>query len=183
MHENFASESKREDTREMKIKKVDMSYSEGEPVAVVFGSNLNQLLDLTTPCEVDVAPRKGKRSLDANSYMWALADKLAKKLLTTKEEVYRELIWSVGAFQDVAVTEDAAKEFVETWQSKGTGWIAEQHDSKLKGCTKVRCYKGSSAYNTAQMSRLIDELITECKGQNIETMTPHELEKLKKQWR
>ena len=41
---------------------------------------------------------------------------------------------------------------------------------------------GSSDYDTAQMSRLIEIIIQECKAQGIETMTPRELDALVSRW-
>ena len=37
---------------------------------------------------------------------------------------------------------------------------------------------GSSTYDTAQMSRLIDNIVQDCKAVGIETLTPSELAKL-----
>jgi hypothetical protein len=51
--------------------------------------------------------------------------------------------------------------------------------SKINGCTNVILYYGSSTYNTAQMSLLIDHLVQDAKALGIETMTPQELEALK----
>ena len=39
----------------------------------------------------EIKPYKKKRSLNANSYCWVLLQKLADKLHTTKEELYKKL--------------------------------------------------------------------------------------------
>lgn len=54
--------------------------------------------------------------------------------------------------------------------------------SKLQGCVNVVLYFGSSTYDTAQMSRLIDLCVQDCKQVGIETMTPAELEALVERW-
>lgn len=54
--------------------------------------------------------------------------------------------------------------------------------SKLKGCNNLILYYGSSTYNTEQMSRLIDNIVQDCKAVGIETMTPAELAALKDAW-
>ena len=123
-----------------------------------------------------------KRSRDANAYMWILADKIADKTQTTKEDIYREAIRRVGVFKDVAVTNEAADWLMENWQKNGIGWFAEEFDSTLKGCRKIRLYSGSSTYDTKQMSRLIDEIVEEAKSLEIETATPDELTKMKEMW-
>jgi hypothetical protein len=43
--------------------------------------------------------------------------------------------------------------------------------------------KGSSEYDTAEMSKFIDELVLEAKNQGIETLPPAELERMTKEWR
>ena len=43
-------------------------------------------------------------------------------------------------------------------------------------------YYGSSTYDSAQMSRLIDLVVQECQAQGIETKTPEELALLKEDW-
>lgn len=132
-----------------------------------------------TPCDIEVKAKRARRSLDANSYMWVLADKIAAKIGITKEEVYREQIRNVGVFYDIAVQSENSKEFVENFEHNGTGWIAEiQAGCKLPGCDKIRCYRGSSTYDSAQMARLIDALIYEAKELGIETLPPDEVERL-----
>lgn len=136
------------------------------------------------PMKAEIKPIRQKRSLDANSYFWTLADKLGDKLGLTKEEVYREMIHDVGVFEDICIMKEGVETFCKCFENKGTGWIAEvQPDCKIKGCAKVRCFYGSSTYDQKQMSRLIDLVIYECKQQGIPTDTPEEIERIKALWK
>lgn len=140
-------------------------------------------LDTQKPLEVNFKRHRPKRSVDANALFWKLADEVAIVLNSTKEEVYRNIVYDVGVFDDIAIVEAGCDKFVSNWNSKGIGWIAEvQPDCKINGCKKIRCYYGSSTYNTKQMSRLIDRVIDEAKSLGIETATPDEIERLKQQW-
>ena len=47
-------------------------------------------------CEYDLKQFKQKRSLSANALCWVYCDELAKKLKTTKEDVYKNAISYVG---------------------------------------------------------------------------------------
>ena len=134
--------------------------------------------------EVEIKEHKPKRSKDANAYFWELCSKLSAKLQIPKEELYRNLIKGVGDNMLVGCfkTEEIPK-VQKDWQSKGLGWVTEVFESKIKGCTNILLYEGSSAYDTAQMSRLIDLCITECKEQGIETLPPDELKRLVEEWR
>ena len=51
-----------------------------------------------------------------------------------------------------------------------------------ESCT-VRCYFGSSTYNTHEMSDLINGTITEAEGLGIETITPAEKERMLSLWK
>lgn len=53
----------------------------------------------------------------------------------------------------------------------------------MPDCVSVCAYYGSSTYDTAQMSRLIDLVVQECRQQDIETLTERELSLLKEGWR
>lgn len=131
------------------------------------------------PYQVQITEYSEKRSLDANAYFWQLVGKLAEALDITKEEIYLQYIKDYGIYKDFTLTESEAKTFRVAWQNMGTGWPTEQVDYDPTGDSVViRAYYGSSQYNTKQMSRLIDAVVQDCKGQGIETLPPAELARL-----
>lgn len=125
---------------------------------------------------------KKKRSLDCNAYMWVLLQKLQESLNIPKEEIYKDAIKNIGVYEVVPVKDVAVDRFIEAWKHNGIGWVCETTKSKLEGFTNVIAYYGSSTYNSAEMSRLIDLIIQECKQLNIETLTPEQLSILKEEW-
>ena len=125
---------------------------------------------------------KKKRSLDCNAYMWVLLQKLQESLNIPKEEIYKDAIKNIGVYEVVPVKDIAVDRFIEAWKRNGIGWVCETAKSKLEGFTNVIAYYGSSTYNSAEMSRLIDLIIQECKQFNIETLTPEQLSILKEEW-
>lgn len=132
---------------------------------------------------IEIKPYRERRSLDANAYFFVLADKLAAKLNTTKEEVYRNAIKEIGGVSEtVCVQDQAVDRLCESWRRNGIGWQTDTFPSKIEGCTNVILYYGSSTYDTAQMSRLIDNIVQDCKAVGIETCTPAELERLLSLW-
>ena len=127
---------------------------------------------------------RNKRSLDANAYAWVLMSKLAEKLNIPKSEIYRRLIRDIGGNSDVVCIQNKAVESLcDGWSRNGLGWQTETTPSKLDGCTNVILYYGSSTYDTAQMSRLINNVVEECRIQGIETKSDEELASLMNQWR
>ena len=131
----------------------------------------------------EIKEHKKKRSLDANAYCWVLLQKIADKLNSSKEEIYRRIIKEKGTFEILPIKDEAINTFINAWQEHGIGWICETTKSKLDGYTNVIAYYGSSTYDTKQMAYFIDYIVEEAKELDIETMTPNELESLKNSWR
>lgn len=122
---------------------------------------------------------KEKRSLNANGYLWILCEKIAKELskdgvMTTKEDVYKEGVRYVGVFTPVIVEEKAFDKFKQDFESQGLGNQVSEVVRKNK-CVRCNCYYGSSTYNTAEMSRLIDFIVQECQQLSIETKPADEI--------
>lgn len=133
--------------------------------------------------EVEIKESRKKRSLDANAYFWVLCDKLAEETRIPKAEIYRQAIRNIGGnSQIVCVPTAAVDKLRQGWAHNGIGWISDTEESKLPGCTNVILYYGSSAYDSFQMARLIDNIIQDCKAVGIETATPEEIDIMKARW-
>lgn len=134
--------------------------------------------------KAEIKPFKAKRSLDSNAYAWVLIDKLSARLNISSTEIYRNAIRNIGGVSDIVCCQNfAVEDFCRRWEKRGKGWQTETIDSKVDGCTNIICYYGSSEYDTEQMSRLIDNIVQDCKAVGIETMTPAELERMCAEWR
>ena len=133
---------------------------------------------------LEVKEYRQKRSLDANAYAWVLIHKLAEVMRITPEEVYLQNIPKVGNnFTPMCVREQDVERFKKSWESNGLGWpVKDLGMSQVPGCRNLMAYHGSSTYDTVQMSRLIDNLVQDCKALDIETMTPDKLALLKEAW-
>jgi len=131
--------------------------------------------------DIAVKEHRDKRSKNANSYCWVLVGKIAEELNLPAREVYKHAIRHVGVYEDVEMPEKAAKLFAKSWQQRGIGWQTEKVDDTANGVI-LRAYYGSSTYDTKQMARLIDNIVSDCKELGIETMTPEELSALKDSW-
>ena len=138
----------------------------------------NKLYDL------EVKEHRRKRSLDANAYAWVLIHKLAQATRMTPVEVYREAIRNVGNnATPLCVREQDVAHVVKCWERNGLGWLVEDLGmSQVPGCRNLLAYHGSSTYDTEQMSRLIDNLVQDCKALDIETLSEEKLSLLKGEW-
>ena len=122
-----------------------------------------------------------KRSLDANAYAWVLMSKIAEVVQTSKEEIYEQMLNSYGVIdQDfppitVIATADMSRIDGHWYRFKTT-------ESKGKTWASYFRIIGSSDYDTKQMSTFIDGIIYEAKNLGIETLPPHEIERMKGEW-
>lgn len=131
------------------------------------------------PVSITVKRYRAKRSLDANGYAWVLVDKIAEKMRLPKNDVYRQAIKEIGGVSTVICAQnETVKQIKEMWQDKGIGWQVDQMPSKIKGCTNLVLYFGSSTYDTKQMSALIDQLVQTAEALGIETKSPEEIQSL-----
>ena len=125
-----------------------------------------------------------RRSLDANAYFWVLLGELSKKLRIPSKDIYINMIVDGGAFEIFPVKIEHAENFIQVWESSGVGNICiDLGKSKLDGYQNIKCYYGSSTYDTEEMSRLIDAAIVECELQGIETLPDEKLNQIKNNWR
>lgn len=151
--------------------------------AVAWLASYVETLQADKRYTVTVKEKKNKRSLDANAYFWTLCDKLAAVLHMEKTEIYRQYIKEIGGVSEtVCVLEKAADKLCEAWESKGIGWQTERMKSKLDRCVNVILYYGSSVYDKAQMSRLIEMVVQDCKENDIQTYDEKELESMLAAW-
>ena len=157
---------------------------------MIPASHNNELAKIKTDKEYDVEIKEKRkhRSLNANNYMWQIcqriADELSKNGYTSKEDVYRKAIKDCGHFTYVPVRADAVARYLQIWQWRGIGWIAEDvgECQSLQGYHNIMCYHGSSAYDTKEMARLIDCLVDECNQLCIQLEPREYIQSLVEEW-
>lgn len=143
---------------------------------------------------LEIKPYRKKRSHDANAYYWTLITKFAKVIGISNPEAHNMMLCKYGVYEVVdgqlcrmplPDTDDADKVIrnSEYYHLKPTSQVIEGADGVL-----YRTYilvRGSSTYNTAEMSRLINGLIDDCKECGIsdsEIATPDEKRILKERY-
>lgn len=132
---------------------------------------------------VEIKEYRETRTRTANNFLWHTLDKCAEKLHTTKEELYRKYIPSVGTFRDWDLPEDKVGTFCHAWESQGTGWVTERVDYAGDGnLITIRAYYGSSTYTKRRMSRLIDMVVEDAKELGVDCMTEKERSLLIDKW-
>lgn len=134
----------------------------------------------------ELSAKRKRRSLDANAYAWVLIGKLAAKLNISPIDIYRQYVPDIGGnYTIVPVREDRLEHWEKIWCSGHLGRMVKDIGpcKSLVGYHNIVSYLGSSDYDTAQMSRLIDLIVQDCKAQSIEVLTPRELDAIKEAWK
>jgi hypothetical protein len=168
-----------------RIETIDLDYISHKPKIVIqlhsqydlLSEEFNKLQSLEE-IDIELKEHREKRSLNSNSYAWVLITKIADVLRASKEEIYLEMLKRYGKSEIVSVLSsiDVAGYF-KYYDVAGTSTL------NSKEFTHYKVYKGSSEYDTREMSIFIDGIVSEAKQLNIETLTPKELENLKNSWR
>lgn len=129
------------------------------------------------PLTIEVKPFRKRRSLNANAYAWKLITEIADVLRTAKETVYLQMLKRYGQSELISVLSHIPiNGFVKYYEEAG--------ESTLNGklFKHYRVYKGSSEFDTREMSILIDGIVSEAKELNIPTETPEEIARIKSLW-
>ena len=133
--------------------------------------------------DLDAKKHRQKRSLNANSYERVLEGKIADALDSSKAEVHNLMLSRYGQYQldkggnvvYLLVPESAHVEKEEEIHLKPTG------HGEIKNGVQYFWYaqmKPSHEYNTQEMAKLIDGVVSECKELGIETMSDDEIRRL-----
>ena len=121
----------------------------------------------------EIHEKKEKRSLSQNAYAWKLITELGNVLRKSKEEVYLQMLKDYGQSEIIVV--------LSTVNPAGYFKYYEKfRDVIIKGneFTQYKLYKGSSEFDSREMSIFIDGIVQECKNVGIETLHPDEIKRL-----
>jgi len=133
--------------------------------------------------EIDLREYRPKRSKQANAYLWVLVGKLADKLRADKHMVYLTMLERYGQREPDLIS--VIEQGYETVYRALDGHCTVVGEGTVNGKTfkHLAILKGSSKYNSREMSILIDGVISECKELGIETLPPWEVAAICKEWK
>jgi hypothetical protein len=167
-----------------KITNFSLDYKTGKAIltmelnernnATKMYDNLNRIEKLS----ISLGKYREKRSLDANAYAWVLIGKIADCVGASKDEIYVELLKRYGqTYVDKVKHED-----VDIFKREHK--YCEEHESlELEEKAQYfRVWVGSSKYNTEEMSKFIDGIISEAEDLDIPTKTPNQIAEMMNLW-
>lgn len=124
-----------------------------------------------------------RRSLDANAYYWLLIEKIGKVTGDDKNRIHNIMLNRYGELErmpDGSLIPFCIRDDID-YLGFSHPHLKPTQKTLSKGGRLYRWYyqiKGSSGYNTSEMSVLIGGVISECREMGIETLPPEEVERM-----
>ena len=126
---------------------------------------------------LEIKQYRRKRSLNANNLCWKLCTEIADILRTDKDSVYLTMLKRYGQSDIVSVVKGIdVKPYFKYYEEAGEGRV------NGKDFIHYKVFKGSSEYDTREMSIFLDGVVSEAKEMDIEVLTARELSLLKEEW-
>ena len=175
---------------------IDLSRSFGGKQRITLeldGGDIRPLAEKLQGKTLDIKLKvhREKRTLSQNLYYWSLVGKIATELRISDPHAHNIMLRRYGqiaqyggqvAYVVLPDTDAAAREAdeSETFHVRPTSEVKSGKNGEM-----YRTYillRGSSEYDTAEMTRLIDGAIREAQELGIDTDTPEEKERLRSLW-
>jgi len=152
---------------------------------------LKSLLDGEDLKSCEIAKFKKKRSLDANAALWRLCNEIAIASQNSKDNIYTIMVKTYGIWDDIIIKSELSDEFIRRWDegssahfSQGYSLCDKVEEWSKNGVkwTQLRCYHGTSSYNTQQFSTLLQGVIDEAKTLGIDFISKEEMASMMEAW-
>lgn len=171
-----------------RVSRIDRDILSGDYLITFSTSDLpNRVQDISRDdyLSVKAVKKRNRRSLDSNAYAWALISQIADIIRSSKEDVYCQMLQRYGQPQ----LDEDGQAVILTVLSKVDvlkyGLYAKRVGSGIingKDYTSYMILRGSSTYDTREMSIFIDGVVSDAKELGIDTIPKIELEKMKAKW-
>lgn len=166
-----------------RISGANIDFKTGKPVLMLEINERNDFEHIVDDLKdkdklsIEVKEYRERRSLNANAYAWSLIGQIADIVRAGKDEIYLMLLKRYGQSELISVLSHVPiRNYVKYFEEAG--------ESKLNGknFTHYRVYKGSSEFDTREMSIFIDGVVSEAKDLGIQTETPNQIAEMKARW-
>lgn len=127
----------------------------------------------------DIKEHKEKRSRDANAMLWACIGDIAATLRADKWEIYLRMLKRYGKYTYICVRPQVVEAVKKQWREcEEIGHV----DINGEDSVQLLCYFGSSTYNTAEFSVLLDGVISEMEEMDIAPPPPKHIQEAIHRW-
>lgn len=145
-----------------------------------------QIMDIENRnLDVSIRIHSERRSLDANAYMWILTTKIALKLDSTPEEEHKRMVLR---YSTAKLKPDGRPLILVTFKPDDVDyhegyWRYYWDGDEIIGGREMHVWeyfqlKGTSEFDTREMSYFLNRVIEEARELGIETATPDEIARM-----
>lgn len=166
------------------MESLSMDYATGKPVITLALNERREAVKVYEELKdcgkvsVEISKYREKRSLNANAYAWKLLTEIGNVIRSSKDDVYLQMLKRYGQSEIIsALSKISVKGYFKYYEEDGESIL------NGKSFTHYKVYKGSSEFDTREMSIFIDGIVDEAKALGIQTETPDEIERLKSLWK
>lgn len=131
--------------------------------------------------DIQIKSKSRKRSLNANAMAWALMSEIGKKVELTKDEVYEMMLQEYGTFRtfDNEILMIESKKELESTKTFHLKWL----ETRFNGTNVYGIIKGSSEYNTNEMSYFLEGIVKKARELEIPTEKDKVYKKAAESWK
>lgn len=129
--------------------------------------------------DITVKEHRDHRSKDANALLWACLGEIAPVLHMDKWEVYLMMLKRYGKFTYIAARPHAVEGIKKQWRECeviGNTYVGGEQT------VQMICYFGSSTFDSKEMSRLLDGVISEMEEMGLNRPTSAEMKRAMEEW-
>lgn len=137
----------------------------------------SKILTIQIGLNEEIEVKRKKRSKNSNSYFWELLQKLCFEMNVDLIEEYRKRVKELGICQTFELDNKNLATFEHLWTANGIAWFTEKVEH-VANKTIINAYYGSSSYNSKQFSKLLDNLVQDCREVGIQTLDDLEINEL-----
>lgn len=149
-------------------------------ITFLINNNITSLEEIENENLLDIEAKKHRniRTHNANSYCWKIISEMADILGISKEELYQAKLFEYGQILVIPTTKgkkpDGYFKYYRFYQEGALNG---------KECDWYKIAKGSSEFDTKEMSIFIDGIVKEAQELGIVTDTPEQIAMYKEMWK
>jgi len=138
--------------------------------------------------DIEIKVHRERRSKDANALLWACIHDIERSLndgcrqTSIREsawEIYLRLLKRYGKAVCIVVKPEAVEAVRKQWRESE---IFGDYEVNGQKAVQMLCYYGSSTYDTAEMSRLLNGVISEMKEMGLQRPASGDIKRAIEEW-
>ena len=164
------------------INNITKDYKDNKIIVSIKLDSTSELANIEKLAEdkldIEIKKYRAKRSLNSNAYCWKLCTEIANVMRADKDEIYLLMLKRYGQNEVISLLATIdIKPYLKYYEEFGESVLNN------KTFKHYKVYKGSSEFDSKEMSIFIDGIVSEAKLLNIPTLEDMQIMEMNKQWK